>query len=132
MSTESDDLMAEARTAAEEAYAPYSNFRVGAVVVAADGTRYPGANVENAAYGSAMCAEAVAIGRAVSSGVRKIDTVAAACIDADEDCYPCGDCRQLMSEFGVEQIIVGGPTGEVREHSLEELLPHGFKLESHQ
>jgi len=76
------ELIAKARDAAQHAYAPFSHFRVGAVVVAADGTQYTGANVENSAYGSGICAEGSAITRAVSAGVRKIDTVAVACIDA--------------------------------------------------
>lgn len=122
-----DDLIAEARAAAQQAYARFSNFRVGAVVVAADGTRYTGANVENSAYGSGICAEGSAISHAVSSGVRKIDTVAVSCIDATEPGYPCGNCRQLMVEFDVERVIVDGPDGPI-EHTLAELIPHGFKL----
>jgi len=122
-----EELMARARSRAEHAYAPFSNFRVGVVVVAADGTTYEGANVENSAYGSSMCAEATAIGNAVSDGVRKIDTVVVSCIDADEPGYPCGNCRQLMVEFGVERILVDGPDG-IAEHTLDEILPHGFKL----
>lgn len=123
------DLVAEARRAAESAYAPFSRFRVGAVVVAADGTRYPGANVENSAFGSGICAEATAIVRAVSSGVRHIDTVAVACIDASEPGYPCGNCRQLMVEFGVKRVVVAGPAGYT-VHTLDELIPFGFKLPS--
>lgn len=122
-----EELMARARSRAEHAYAPFSNFRVGVVVVAADGTTYEGANVENSAYGTSMCAEATAIGNAVSDGVRKIDTVVVSCIDADEPGYPCGNCRQLMVEFGVERILVDGPDG-INEHTLDEIIPHGFKL----
>jgi cytidine deaminase len=122
-----NELIARARARAEHAYAPFSNFRVGAVVVAADGSSYEGANVENSAYGSGMCAEATAIGNAVSNGVRKIDTVAVSCIDANEPGYPCGNCRQLMVEFGVEHVLVDGPDGVV-EHTLDEIIPHGFKL----
>ena len=122
-----EELMARARSRAEHAYAPFSNFRVGVVVVAADGTTYEGANVENSAYGSSMCAEATAIGNAVSDGVRKIDTVVVSCIDADEPGYPCGNCRQLMVEFGVERILVDGPDG-IAEHTLDEILPNGFKI----
>ncbi len=122
-----EELMARARSRAEHAYAPFSNFRVGVVVVAADGTTYEGANVENSAYGSSMCAEATAIGNAVSDGVRKIDTVVVSCIDANEPGYPCGNCRQLMVEFGVERILVDGPDG-IAEHTLDEILPNGFKL----
>ncbi len=120
-----EELLAEARAAAEGAYAPYSRFRVGAVVIAADGTRYTGANVENAAYGSTLCAEAVAIGTAVAAGVREIDTVAVGCLDAYE-CYPCGECRQLMSEFGVKRVVVQDAQGGATEHTLDEILPHYF------
>lgn len=121
------ELLDEARQVAQGAYAPYSGIRVGAVAVATDGTRYPGANVENAAYPSTLCAEAVAIGHAVSSGARELEAVAVACLDLKE-CYPCGQCRQRMSEFGVQTVIVQGPEGEPRVHDLDELLPHGFRI----
>ncbi|MGA8040319.1 MAG: cytidine deaminase, partial [Acidimicrobiia bacterium] len=96
-----DQLVAAARSAARNAYAPYSKFRVGAAVVTADGEVVTGANVENAAYPSGACAEATAIYTAVARGARRIATVAVACIDADEvdGAYPCGRCRQVMSEF---------------------------------
>lgn len=124
-----EELVAMARAAAEKAYCPYSRFRVGAAVVADDGRVYTGANIENAAYPSSNCGEATAIHTAVADGVRKIDTVAVACIDAAgvQGAYPCGRCRQIMAEFGVENVIVAGGEGsEVREHSLDELLPHRF------
>jgi cytidine deaminase len=121
------ELLDEAREVAEGAYAPYSGIRVGAVAVATDGTRYPGANVENVAYPSTLCAEAVAIGHAVSSGARQLEAVAVACLDLEE-CYPCGQCRQRMSEFGVRTVIVQGPAGEPQVHTLEELLPHRFRV----
>ena len=102
-----EELIGMARKAADNAYAPFSRFRVGAVVVAPDGTMYTGANVENSAYGSGICAEGSAISHAVSSGVRTIDTVAVSCIDATEEPgYPCGNCRQLMVEFRVGRVIV--------------------------
>ncbi len=126
-----DDLAAAARAAAEGSYSPYSGFRVGAVVVGEHGEVFIGANVENSAYPVASCAEATAIHTAVSHGVRKIDTVAVACIDAVdvEGAYPCGRCRQIMAEFAVSTIIItGGPGTETREHTLDELLPHRFKL----
>jgi cytidine deaminase len=122
-----DDLVRAARRAAERAYAPYSGFRVGAAVVDAAGVRYTGANVENSAYGSTVCAEANAIAHAVASGARELATVAVACIDADEPGYPCGNCLQMMVEFGVETVIVDGPDGPV-EHTLGELIPYGFRL----
>jgi cytidine deaminase len=126
-----DDLAAAARAAAEGSYSPYSGFRVGAVVVGDRGEVFIGANVENSAYPASSCAEASAINTAVSHGVRKIDTVAVACIDAlDVDgAYPCGRCRQIMSEFDVSKVIIAGaPGSEIREHTLDELLPHRFHL----
>jgi len=125
------ELLSGAREAAELAYVPYSNFRVGAVVVADDGRVFTGANIENASHPVSSCAEATAINTAAAAGVRKIDTVAVACIDARdvEGAYPCGRCRQIMSEFDVENVIVtAGEGSEVREHTLDELLPHRFKL----
>jgi cytidine deaminase len=100
-------------------------------VVGDRGEVFIGANVENAAYPAASCAEATAINTAVSHGVRTIDTVAVACIDAldVEGAYPCGRCRQIMSEFDVKTVIVsGGPGSEIREHTLDDLLPHRFRL----
>jgi cytidine deaminase len=117
-------LIAQARKTAEASYSPYSKFRVGAVVVTDDGTVFSGANVENAAYGSSVCAEANAITTAIGSGARSISTIAVACLDGD-DCTPCGDCRQLMREFGVERIVT-----ESGEYTLEELLPDSFGPES--
>ena len=127
----SDELVDIARAAAEASYSPYSHFRVGAVVVGEEGEMFTGANVENAAYPASSCAEATAISTAVSQGVRKISTVAVACIDAKDvdGAYPCGRCRQIMSEFGVEKVIVGAGDGSaVREHTLDHLLPHQFDL----
>ncbi|HEX9865460.1 MAG TPA: cytidine deaminase [Acidimicrobiia bacterium] len=124
-----DQLVAAARAAATNSYSPYSKFRVGAAVVAENGEVFTGANVENAAYPSSNCAEATAIHTAVAAGVRKIDTLAVACIDVSdvEGAYPCGRCRQIMAEFGVENVFVAADeSSEVREHSLDDLLPHRF------
>ncbi|HVR77845.1 MAG TPA: cytidine deaminase [Acidimicrobiia bacterium] len=124
-----DQLVAAARAAATNSYSPYSKFRVGAAVVAENGEVFTGANVENAAYPSSNCGEATAIHTAVAAGVRKIDTLAVACIDATdvEGAYPCGRCRQIMAEFGVENVFVAaGESSEVREHTLDDLLPHRF------
>jgi cytidine deaminase len=126
-----EELAQLARASANGSYSPYSNFRVGAVVVGSGGETFTGANVENAAYPASSCAEATAIATAVAQGVRKIDTVAVACVDAAdvEGSYPCGRCRQIMSEFDVDRIIVtAGEGSEVREHTLDELLPHRFTL----
>jgi len=119
------ELVAAARDAAERAYAPYSDFQVGAVAVSADGRRFIGVNVENAAYGSTICAEAAAVAAAASAGVRQVDTIAVGCL-AVAECYPCGNCRQLMLEFGVDTVIVQEPDGSPRVHTLAELLPHSF------
>jgi cytidine deaminase len=123
------ELVEIARAAADGAYAPYSNFHVGAVVVGSKGELFTGANVENASYPVSSCAETTAINTAVAQGVRHIDTVAVACVDADdiEGAYPCGRCRQAMSEFGVTTVIVtAGPGSPIREHTLDELLPHSY------
>ncbi len=118
-------LFEQARAAAAFAYAPYSDFHVGAAIVADDGRVFTGANVENSAYGATICAEANAITTAAAAGVRTIDTVAVACLDTGE-CYPCGNCRQVMREFNVTTVIVQESAGAYRVHPLSELLPHAF------
>ena len=130
MTTTPEELLALARKAAEKAYAPYSGFRVGAAVLADDGSVYTGANVENAAYPSSSCAEATAVAHAASEGMRKITATAVACIDAEdlEGAYPCGRCRQILNEFDTETVYVAAAGPEFRRHALAELLPHGFKL----
>lgn len=126
------ELVQRARQAAEGSYSPYSHFRVGTVVLADDGRVFTGANVENASYPVSQCAEATAVSHAVSEGVRRIEAVAVACVDADgiDQAYPCGKCRQIMAEFDVGRVLVTTASGEVREHTLDELLPHRFSLES--
>jgi len=122
-------LIEDALEAAGNAYSPYSRFRVGAAVVAEDGTEYTGCNVENAAYGSSICAEANAITTAAANGVRKIDTLAVVCLDG-VGCTPCGNCRQLMREFGVETVILTDERGDPVDYRLTDLLPHSFGPES--
>jgi len=121
----SQRLIAEARRVAENSYSPYSHFRVGAVVVAADGSEYRGCNIENAAYGASICAEANAITTAAANGVREIHTVAVTCLDG-EGCTPCGNCRQIMREFGVKRVILTDESGAPVEYELNELLPMSF------
>ena len=126
-----EELAARARRAALGSYSPYSGFRVGAVIVDHQGDLHTGSNVENAAYGSSICAEATAIASAVAAGLRKIAGMVVACIDAGsvDGAYPCGNCRQLMHEFGTEWVIVtAGEGSEVRRHTFEELHPFGFFL----
>lgn len=124
-----NELVTAARRAAENAYAPYSGFRVGAALLAEDGRIFTGANVENAAYPSSNCAEATAVAHAASEGMRKIKEAAVACIDATslDFAYPCGRCRQILNEFDAELVYVAIGSGEARVHRLTELLPYGFK-----
>jgi cytidine deaminase len=90
---------------------------------------FTGCNVENAAYGSAICAEGNAISTAAAAGVRNIDAVVIACLNAGE-CYPCGNCRQLMREFGVDTVVVQDGVGSLRTHRFAEILPHSFGPDS--
>ena len=122
-----EELIAAARAAAVHAYAPFSQFRVGAVAVDAAGTQFVGVNVENSAYPATTCAEAAAVAAAAAAGVRSIEVVAVSCIDASDPGYPCGNCRQIMNEFRVQRVVIDGPDGPI-DHAFEDLLPHGFRL----
>jgi cytidine deaminase len=118
-------LLAFAREAQEKAYAPYSSFRVGAAVYAG-GEIYQGCNVENAAYGSTICAERAAAMAAVLAGNTFFDAVAVVG-DSDDPTVPCGACRQFLAEFNPEmRVVMGGRTEYVRVSTLEELLPEAF------
>jgi cytidine deaminase len=119
------ELLTAARAAASLAYVPYSGLRVGAAVEGESGTVYTGANVENAAYPSTLCAEAVAIGHAVASGERKLRVVAVASPDLPA-IFPCGQCRQRMSEFDVDRVVVEDADGVADPHTIDELLPGRF------
>lgn len=123
-------LLAHAAEARDRAYAPYSNFRVGAALLAADGTIVIGCNVENAAYPAGTCAERVALGAAIASGLREF-TALAICSDAATPTPPCGICRQALAEFGMDLIVVsragsGARAAEATRWTLAELLPHPF------
>lgn len=127
-----DALVEAARQAGMKSYSPYSGFRVGAALLTEDGALYTGANVENAAYPASNCAEVTAVNTAVAAGVRRIHTVAVVCLDAEsiDDSYPCGRCRQVMNEFGVQTVLVAAGNGPHRVHTLSELLPYGFSGET--
>ena len=116
-----DALIKAAWQAREKAYAPYSNFAVGAALLAADGRVFPGCNVENISYGLTNCAERVAIGAAVAAGVTKFSAVAVVA-DTGVPISPCGACRQVLAEFGVPVVILANRQGSL-EFSLDELLP---------
>lgn len=119
--TKDEELIAAAWQARENAYAPYSQFKVGAALLCSDGSVVSGCNVENISYGLTNCAERVAIGAAVAAGVRSFEKVAVVA-DTAAPISPCGACRQVMAEFGVKTVILANRTSHV-VFSLEELLP---------
>jgi cytidine deaminase len=129
-----DRLFAAAEAARENAYAPYSGFRVGAAVLTPDGRIFAGANIENAAYPQGQCAEASAIGAMGTAGARRI--VAAVVIGGEEGdgmlCTPCGGCRQRLREFAAPdtRVHICGPEGLRRIMTVEELLPASFGPEN--
>jgi cytidine deaminase len=121
-----EELLAAAREAMERgSYAPYSNFNVGAAVLA-EGEVFPGANVENASYPMSVCAERNAVAAAVIAGKRSIDAVAVV-TRAEEPTPPCGGCRQVLNEFGPTMLVViEAADGKRAEWTLPEILPHAF------
>ncbi|HEY6135153.1 MAG TPA: cytidine deaminase [Rubrivivax sp.] len=123
----SHQLIAAAQAARRHAYAPYSNFAVGAAVLDAEGRIHAGANVENAAYPQGLCAEASAIAHMVLAGGRRIVAVAVVG-DAPQPVTPCGGCRQKLREFAADDtpVLVAGPAGERVRYTLGELLPASF------
>lgn len=123
------ELLDAAADAATRSYSPYSSFRVGAAIVDSDGNLHTGANIENAAYGATICAEANAVTTAAATGVRRIETVAAVCLDGDL-CTPCGNCLQIMREFGVQTVILRDADGTPMILTLEDLLPMSFGPEA--
>ena len=116
-----EKLLDAAWSARESAYAPYSNFAVGAALLAEDGLVFLGCNVENISYGLTNCAERVAIGAAVAAGARKFLAVVVVA-DTGVPISPCGACRQVLAEFGVPRVILANRR-EHLEFRLEELLP---------
>lgn len=124
--SEFDTLIAAARRARENAQAAYSNFRVGAAVRAASGRIFGGCNVENATYGLTICAERVAIFKAISEGERGFDAVAVV-TDAETLTPPCGACRQILWEFcGDVPVVLARLSGGTEVHQLRDLFPLPF------
>jgi cytidine deaminase len=124
--SEHEALLAAARQARENAHAPYSNFRVGAALRAASGRIFGGCNVENATYGLTICAERVAIFKAISEGERGFNAIAVV-TDTDALTPPCGACRQLIWEFcGDVQVILSNLKGKSEVMQMRELFPKPF------
>lgn len=123
---EHDSLVEAARQARENAHAPYSNFRVGAALHASSGRVFGGCNVENATYGLTVCAERVAIFKAISEGERGFDSIAVV-TDTDTLTPPCGACRQLIWEFcGDVPVILANLKGKSETHQMRDLFPRPF------
>lgn len=123
-----EDLIAIAEKAMENAYAPYSKFKVGAAVLCDDDSVYSGCNIENSSYGATICAERTAIFKAVSDGKRHLKKIAIVSITNDIT-YPCGICRQVMSEFMPDGcVVMKDKKGGIVEVSVSELMPHAFLL----
>ena len=121
-----DNLIAAAGAARENAHAPYSNFRVGAAVRARSGRVFTGCNVENSTYGLTLCAERVAIFKAISEGERGFDAIAVV-TDTDVLTPPCGACRQIIWEFcGDAEVVLANLKGKVEVHRMSALFPKPF------
>jgi cytidine deaminase len=122
-----EELIEVARQVRELAYAPYSKFRVGAVVECRDGRTFTGCNVENSSYGLTMCAERVALGKAVSEGASDFIRIAVIA-DAHAPVPPCGACRQVISELCGSQteIVMVNLEGRIVTHTVAQLLPEAF------
>ena len=124
------NLMEQARRAREAAYAPYSNFKVGAAVLTAAGEIFSGCNIENASLGATICAEQVAIFTAIAAGCRNL-TALAVIADTSEPVPPCGLCRQVLAEFSPNcRVLMANTAGRWRLASLQELLPLAFRWPS--
>lgn len=123
-----DALIAAALAARENAFAPYSKFRVGAAIEDSEGRIHTGCNVENSTYGLTVCAERVAVFKAISEGVRKFRRVAVAA-DTDSLTPPCGACRQILWEFcGDIEIVLVNLRGQTETHRLKDLFPKPFDV----
>ena len=126
MSAKNDPLLAAALAARENAFAPFSKFKVGAAVLGLDGRIHTGCNVENATYGLTMCAERVAVFKGISEGARRFKRIAVAA-DTQKLTPPCGACRQILWEFcGDVEIVLVNLHGKIETYHLKDLLPKPF------
>jgi len=121
-----EELLEKAKLAKQNAYVPYSNFRVGAALLGKSGRIYLGCNIENAAYSPTNCAERTALFKAVSEGERAFEAVAVTS-DSDDITYPCGVCRQAMAEFSLDMMVISSNKDlKYNAVPLRELLPYAF------
>ena len=121
-----DALLTAALAVRENAFAPYSKFKVGAAVQGLDGRIFAGCNVENATYGLTVCAERVAVFKGISEGARRFKRIAVAA-DTERLTPPCGACRQILWEFcGDVEIVLGNPRGKIETYRLKDLFPKPF------
>ena len=126
MSHTNEELVEAAKKARENSYAPYSDFRVGAAIETDDGEIYTGCNVESASYGLTVCAERVAIWKAISEGKHKVRNIAVVC-DTKELTPPCGVCRQIIWEFGGNvPVTLANLNGGRETVEMKDLLPRAF------
>lgn len=119
-----EELVARAKEARSKAYAPYSRFQVGAALRTASGKIYRGCNVENASYGLSMCAERIAVFKAVCAGDSQLEELA---VVSETMAAPCGACRQVLAEFGLEATVIIADLGERRRiTTVSDLVPFAF------
>ncbi len=123
------ELLEKAKEVSQNAYVPYSKFKVGACVLTEDGSTFSGCNFENASYGLTICAERNAIGTAIANGHTKLKAIAIYSPNED-NCVPCGACRQVMTEFlaGNDLDIITEVNGEAKVYKLSYLMPESFKI----
>lgn len=122
-----ESIQQAALAAKDRAYVPYSHFPVGVALLTANGHIFTGCNVENASYGLTICAERVAITKAVSEGYTTFTAIAVTG-NSDGPCMPCGACLQVMQEFNIPLVMIGNKNNEWGTYTLDEIMPHPFTL----
>ena len=126
-----NELIDIAKRAMTFAYAPYSNFKVGAAILTDDGRVFTGCNVENSSYGGTICAERCAAVKAISEGAKGFNKIAIVSL-SDDYTYPCGMCRQFLNEFSNDMtVIMCNASGMIKEEYLSALLPEAFNLKGY-
>lgn len=119
-------LIEEAEKARKKAYTPYSKFKVGAAILTSEGRIFSGCNIENASFGLTICAERVAVFKAISEGFKKFEAIAIIA-DTLRPCYSCGACRQVLLEFGEDiTLVMANLKGDIKINKIKELLPEAF------